>query len=57
MSGPASDPRQELRSLRASWEWAFAHAHGCSWGHDPRLDWVRRRERELVEQISREEAA
>ena len=44
----AGDPRAELRVLRASWEYAYANAHSCSWGTDPRLAWVHRRERDLL---------
>jgi hypothetical protein len=34
-----------------SWEYAFAYAHGCTYGNDPRLDWVHRREADLVARI------
>jgi hypothetical protein len=40
--------RAELRALRASWPYAYAHAAGCTWGTDPRLAWVHERERRLL---------
>jgi hypothetical protein len=39
--------RAELREVLASWEYAFAMAHGCSYGTDPRLDPVRQRAADL----------
>lgn len=52
MGDPRADAERELRALRASWEWAFANAHGCSWGNDPRLLWVREREAELLARLA-----
>lgn len=46
------DLHRELRELRASWEYAFANAHGCTYGSsDPRLAWVHQRERDLLARI------
>ena len=38
----------KLRELRGSWAYAYANSHGCSWGSDPRLDWVHEEEQRLV---------
>jgi hypothetical protein len=52
----ADDAHKELRALRATNAWAFAHAAGCTYGRNPDLDWVLERERDLVAVIREHEA-
>ena len=40
--------RVELRALRASWEYAFAHGAQCNGGYHPSLERVVSRERDLL---------
>jgi hypothetical protein len=42
------EARQRLRELKESWDYAFAMAHRCSIGPDPRFDTVRREVADLA---------
>ena len=44
--------RAELKTLMASWEYAFAMGHGCSIGDHPELSAVRRRAADLRARIA-----
>jgi hypothetical protein len=44
--------RAELRTLLASWEYAFAMGHGCSVGDHPRHRAVRQRVADLRARIA-----
>jgi hypothetical protein len=44
--------RAELRTLLASWEYAFAMGHGCSVGDHPQLRAVRERVADLRAMIA-----
>ena len=44
--------RAELKTLLASWEYAYAMGHGCSIGDHPELSAVRRRAADLRARIA-----
>ena len=48
MSKAADQARAELAAMRATMAYAFAHAHGCTYGHDPQHGPLLERERHLL---------
>jgi hypothetical protein len=44
--------QQELKTLIASWEYAYAMGHGCTIGDHPQFTAVRRRAAELRARIA-----
>jgi hypothetical protein len=49
---PLTHAETQLRELRSTWAYAFANAHGCTYGSDDSLAWVHEREATLMAIIS-----
>jgi hypothetical protein len=51
------DLRRQLRDLRSTMLWAFAHGHGCTLGDHPEFAAVRREDQRLVALIREHDRA
>ena len=51
------DLRRQLRDLRSTMLWAFAHGHGCTLGDHPEFAAVRREDQRLVALIREHDGA
>jgi hypothetical protein len=51
------DLRRQLRDLRSTMLWAFAHGHGCTIGDHPEFAAIRREDQRLVALIQEHDPA